>query len=216
MSVSNQNSMNSFDDVDLPDTDVDKDGLLTDDELGLTADFLFGIVENDIYTNDFATLSFHKPSNEWKFMTKDEIFNHYYDSGADVILDDTTNETYYVSKEGNVYYDMFLYNMETNQNIQLMITECANDTVISLNDYFLSFEEELNNSFDNTTFESAGIVTLGDNVYSVKKANLTVGEENIIQYYAGTKIDNNFVLICITNNALNDEGFNGVFQSITE
>lgn len=172
VSVSNQNSINSFDDVklpDMPDMDIDTDGLSNDDELGLTADFLFGKVENDTYTNDFANLSFHKPSNDWKFMTKDEIFNHYYDSGADVILDDTTNETYYVSKEGNVYYDMFLFNTATNQNIQLMITECANDTVISLNDYFLSFEEELNNSFDNTTFESAGIVTLGDNIYSVKK-----------------------------------------------
>lgn len=224
--ISPQNAVNSVDDIllpEMPDLDIDTDGLLTKEELGLDGfEISFGTVDNDVYTNSFANLSFHTPSKDWVFMSKEEIFNHYAETGFDVTIDDATKETYYMSSDGKVYYDMFMYNVNNEQNIQVMLVDCADDINITLNNYFDSMIDEMKPLYDDVTTENAGIVTLGDNVYSVKKIVLSIMEDentgyNILQHYALTKIGNDFVIICITDDDWdNDDGFLNIFESIVE
>ncbi len=201
----------------VPDLDIDTDGLFTEDEEESSYSIDFGTVENGIYSNKFAKLKFYTPSDDWRFLTKEEIYSHYDSLGSDVTFDDVSKETCYSTFTGNLYYDMFMYNTQTNQNIQVIIMECADNVEISLNDYFESVKDVMLSSYDNSTFESAGMVTLGDNIYSVQEANFTIDTlRNVTQYYAGTKIGNNLVIICITNNANSDESFIDIFESITE
>lgn len=207
-------AVESIETPEIPDFDMDSD-FDTYADSSSESSIGFGDVDGNEYVNSYADLKFVSPADEWSFLSKEEINQFYSDLETTVSFDETTKETYYEDINGKVYYDMVMINTVDNSNVQVMLVENDGDNKATLDDYFNMFESELSSSYEDATFESAGIMTLGSNIYSVKKCNATVYGSNVVQYYAGANVDDGFVIIVATFSGDDDVNFLQFFDQIT-
>lgn len=178
---------------------------------------VIGTSTGNTYVNEYADLNFHTPSSDWKLLSNDEIYDYYWQSGANVEFDDSTGKTYLSNGSGKCYYDMLMYNERTNQNIQTMIVDCGDDaSTVTLGQYFDYMEEGLKETYGNISLESTGIATIGINTYSVKSVHFTVSDKELVQYYIGSKVGRCFVIIAVSSTVSDDEGFVSLLNDITE
>lgn len=178
---------------------------------------VIGTSTGNTYVNEYADLNFHTPSSDWKLLSNDEIYDYYWQSGANVEFDDSTGKTYLSNGSGKCYYDMLMYNERTNQNIQTMIVDCGDDaSTVTLGQYFDYMEEGLKETYGNISLESTGVATIGINTYSVKSVHFTVSDKELVQYYIGSKVGRCFVIIAVSSTVSDDEGFVSLLNDITE
>lgn len=204
----------ALDDIEIPEIDQD---ILDYSNPFSEYSSVVGTSTGDIYVNEYADINFHTPSSDWKMMSNDEIYEHYRNSGANVEFDDLTGKTYLSDGSHKCYYDMFMYNERTNQNIQTMIADYGADgSSVTLGQYFDYMEEGLKETYGNISLESTGIATIGRNTYSVKSVHYTASDKKLVQYYIGSKVEDCFVMICITSTVEDDKGFVSVLNSISE
>lgn len=213
-----QQAAEAVDDIELPeipDFDLDSDFNTAGDssaDSSIDSSLKFGNVEDSVYTNDYADVTFKLPSADWKFLTKDEIYAYYSENRTDVLLDDTTKETYYDNLSSRFYYDMAMVNEASGASVQMAVVEIKINIDYTLNEFFEGVEEGLSEKFDDASMEDAGIITIGRNTYSVKAVRWPESAPSIVMYYAATKIDQDIVYICITESA--DKNFLDCFNDI--
>lgn len=186
-------------------------------DLDLDANFnssFFGIINGNNYTNSYADLNLTVPSDEWKMLTRQEIYDHQKSLGVNVLLDEENQESYVDNGYSVEYYDMIMINTSNNSNVQVVLVDNKENSDLTINDYFESIEYQLSENFDNATFESAGIMTIGDNYYSVKQGSATYEGVGVTQYYAGANVGNDFVFIISTFGEGDQESFLEFFDSI--
>lgn len=180
-----------------------------------TEDIEFGDITNgNLYINNFADLKLKLPGDEWEFLSKEEIYEHYLDLGINVNYDETTKETYMNDPAGTTYADAFLVNTADGSNVQIMLIE-SNSAFDTLNDYFSIIESELNSTYSDAYMDDVGIYTFGSNMYSVIEGGGTTNGVSIVQYYAGTNINGDFVIITATFEKNSAPGFMEFFESIS-
>lgn len=175
---------------------------------------IYGIISGNEYTNSQADLKINTPSDDWKLLSKQEIYDYYSDIDASVNLDEDTLETYYSNSSVTLYYDMVMIDTVNYSNVQVMLLDKSGDESITLDDCFNSFKSELESNYENVTFEPAGIMTIGNNIYSVKKGTATVYGEGMVQYYAGANLGGRFVIMTATFAEENDVNFLEFFEQI--
>ncbi|HIU68692.1 MAG TPA: zinc-ribbon domain-containing protein [Candidatus Scubalenecus merdavium] len=213
-----QQAAEAVDDIELPeipDFDLDSDFDTAGDSSAdstIDSSLKFGKVADNIYTNEYAGVTLRLPSVDWKFLTKDEIYAHYSENQTAVLLDDETKETYYDSLGARFYYDMAMVNATSGASVQMAVVEIKINTDYTLNEFFEGVEDGLSETVDDALMEDAGIITIGNNTYSVKAIHMPESAPSIVMYYAVTKIDQDIVYICITESA--DKNFLDCFNNI--
>lgn len=180
-----------------------------------TEDIEFGDVTNgNLYINNFADLKLKLPGESWEFLPKEEIYQYYQDLGINVYYDETTQETYMIDPVGTSYVDAFLRNTADGSNVQIMLIE-SNSAFDTLNDYFSIIESELNSTYSDAYMDDVGIFTFGNNMYSVIEGGGTANGVSVVQYYAGTNINGNFVIITATFDKNSAPSFMEFFDSLS-
>lgn len=197
----------------IPDFDIDSD-FETYGDFSENETVTYGTVNENEYINSYADLNIITPSDEWDLLSKAEIYEFYSELGTAVTFDETTQETYYANLGGNVYYDMIMVNTVNNSNVQVMLLDKSSDENITLDDCFNALKSELYSNYDNATFEPASIMTIGNNIYSVKKGTASVNGAGMVQYYAGANHGDSFVIITATFAEENDVNFLEFFEQI--
>lgn len=218
--IQQQKAEKAISDIEIPDFDIESPDLIefpdyeTEENNSSEDDNnYFGDVKNNKYTNNFANLKFKRPSSDWSFMSKEEIYQHYLDAGSNVLYDETSKETYMEENSQRAYYDMFMYNKTNNTNIQTTIA-VPTVTEFSINDFYEGMVEGLETMFDDVVFSDAGIVSIGDNLYSVKEGKMSYSGKGLKQYYAFSKVKGTIVTICITVDGDDDTSFLTYFDDI--
>lgn len=166
----------------------------------------FGDIKNGAYENEYLKIRIVPPSDKWEYMSKEEIRKSYADN-ADARFDSATNETYISDLAGKTYYDMFMYDVDTNANVQVMILEVNEGCELSIDDYFDVLENEYSKNFGEYTFENTGSCVAGGRYYVIKTLRTTFLGKEITQMCAVTRIGKDITMICATVTP-NDNDFN--------
>lgn len=189
------NAEQAIEDIELPDTDW-VDDVDSDLEQNSQNEFSFGSVTDGVYSNMFADIEFKKPNDSWEFMTKEEIYSHYSEMD-NVFLDDETQETYYedTTTLEKTYYDMFLYNEETNEYATVMMSD-GNGADVSLEEFVDQIDSYAESSYG-VHFTSNDDVYLSGNTYKSFSATVESANKDISVHFLVTKIGDHFVTIAL-------------------
>ena len=179
------------------------------------SDFELGTInENNIYINNFADLKLKLPGEDWRFLTKEEIYQDYQDLGIDAYYDEIDQSVYMIDSTGTTYADAYLTNMADGSNVQVMLVD-SSSSFDTLGDYFSAIESQINASYSNAYMKDVGIFTFGNNMYSVKEGGGITNGVSIVQYYAGANIDGDFVIITATFEKSSAPSFMEFFEALS-
>lgn len=167
--------------------------------------FEFGTIENNSYSNSFADLHIDLPSDEWIFMTTEQIANDYLGNG---IIDTENDKAYIENDSEKSYFDMVMYNTANNQNIQIQLMQGLtyahkNSSAKDMLDAMLSQVDAQYSSLGYTVTgkkEYDETVSIGANDYYIASIDLDISDsEKTGQLYAVSKAnEDTFVVIAIS------------------
>lgn len=181
------------------------DDELNNEDTTQSKQFEFGKIENNKYSNDFVDLHIDLPSEEWAFLSDEEIADTFLDGAS---IDPINNKAYAETENEKSYFDTVLYNKNTNENIQVQLMQGltynhknsnAKDMLKSL---FVQAEDQ---------FQDLGITVsdkkifdeerkIGPNTYYSGMLDLKVLSNDMCQLYSMTKIgEDTYVAIIITS-----------------
>lgn len=167
--------------------------------------FEFGTVKDGIYSNDFADLHITLPSEEWTFMSSEEIISNYLQNGS---LDTVNDKVYLENDSEKSYFDMVMYNTVTNENIQVQLMQGLtythkNSSAQDMLNALLSQSESQYSSMgyvvtDKSKYDDS--IYIGMNEYYTASLTIELSDNaTTCQKYAVTKIgEDTFVVIAIS------------------
>ena len=171
----------------------------------------FGNIDGNTYSNDFANLHFDLPSEEWAFLSDEDVITYL----PTYSIDPKTGKPFISSANDICYADIVIYNQSTNENIIVQFTP-YNNTFLSEDIVLKSIldqveEEYLNQGITVSNKDTnAGSVEINGNNYSIATIQASAYGNEISQIIAVAKIGDNYVSITVTgkDKANTDKLFN--------
>ncbi len=201
--IQHQKAIDAVEDIeipDIPDFDFDSDFDTDSDLAGDSGTDVpqFGYInDQNVYVNEMYDLKFKLPDPDWSFYDKEQIYQFSQSLDIDTYFDESTEETYVLDNFGTTYYDLFMQNIVNGSNMQCMLYDTVNQD-ITPGDVAYSIESEVKLNDPSAEFEDTGIITYGENIYTVRTAKSTVNDTDITQYYAISAVHGDIVCIAAT------------------
>ncbi|MGN0527643.1 MAG: zinc-ribbon domain-containing protein [Eubacterium sp.] len=160
----------------------------------------FAYIDGNTYSNDFANLHFDLPSQEWTFLSDEEVTDYF----TGYSIDTETGKPIIIDSKTTCYADLVVYDQMTNENILVQIAP-SNGLVLST-DAFLDItldavEEEYlaQGVIVDDKNSNAGEAEINGNKYSLATINANAYGNEINQLIAVSKIGDCYVSITVTN-----------------
>lgn len=165
--------------------------------------FELGVVTENTYYNNYIDLHLDLPSDEWRFLAVDEIYQTV--AGDGVSIDEETGKVCMEVSGVKTYYDFALANDITNDNMFVQLTEAELD--MSKGMFLESTMSGIEQEYASLGFEvveknaDAGMQVINNNYYTYGYLVVKSPSDHFIrQLMAVGVVEDSTVTICITTN----------------